>query len=100
MGLKESKEIYIIKVWREKREGEKLCNYIKISKIKPLKMYLIFMHVNVLSAYMFVHHMCAECLQRLEKGIGFPGTGVTDGYEPASWCWKLDQGPLQSSQGS
>ena len=28
------------------------------------------------------------CVQRLEGGIGCPGTGVTDGCEPLCGCWE------------
>lgn len=31
---------------------------------------------------MYVYHMCAKSLLKLEGDIGAPGTGVTDNYEP------------------
>jgi hypothetical protein len=31
---------------------------------------------------MFVHCVCASCLQKPEEGIGSPGTGVTNGCDP------------------
>jgi hypothetical protein len=37
-------------------------------------------------------------LWRLEEGFGFPGTGVTDDYEPSNGCWELNPGPLQEEQ--
>lgn len=31
-------------------------------------------------------------------GIGYPGTGVTDGYESLCGCWELSPGPVQEQQ--
>ena len=39
--------------------------------------------------------MCAWCLQRPEEGTEFPGTGVTDGWEPLCEFWELNPGPLK-----
>lgn len=41
--------------------------------------YSIFM--DILSAYIIVHHKSAWCLRRLEEGIGSPGIRTTEGYE-------------------
>ena len=30
-----------------------------------------------------------------KRAIGSPETGVIDGCEPPSWCWKLNPGPLE-----
>lgn len=30
---------------------------------------------------MFVYTVCAWCLQKSEKGVGFPDTRVIDGYK-------------------
>lgn len=38
------------------------------------------------SARMSVH-LCAWCLRRPEEGIGFPGTGVTNGCKLLCGCW-------------
>lgn len=46
-------------------------------------------------------HVCTWCLKRPGESIGFPGTGVMDGYEPPGWVlgikcrflWKSSQGP-------
>lgn len=35
-----------------------------------------------------VHTTWTQCLQRSEVGIGFPGTGVTDGWKPPCGCWE------------
>ena len=53
------------------------------------------MHGSVLPACMYVCLMHAWCLRKPEKGIGFPGTGVTDGREPPCGCWGLNLGPLE-----
>jgi hypothetical protein len=39
------------------------------------------------------------CVQRLEGGIGCPGTGVTDGCEPPCDCCELNPGPLEEQPG-
>lgn len=40
-----------------------------------------------------VRCMCTCCLQRPEEGFEFPGTDVTDDYEPP--CWELNVGSVQ-----
>lgn len=50
-----------------------------------------FMHISVLSACIFVHHICAWYLWSPEDGIGSPGTVIIDGYElPCVW-WEWIQ---------
>jgi hypothetical protein len=39
---------------------------------------LYFMYVGVFPAHMSVHYVHSWCPWRPEKGIEFPGTGVTD----------------------
>lgn len=39
--------------------------------------------------------MFIQCLQETEEGIRFPGTGVTEGFEPLCGYWELNPGPLQ-----
>lgn len=36
----------------------------------------------VLSACMYVHHVCTWTPERSEEGTGSPATGIIDGYEP------------------
>ena len=31
----------------------------------------------------------------LEEDIGFPGTGVTDSFEPPCQCWELNLSPVE-----
>lgn len=45
--------------------------------------------MNVLPARMSVQQVDAWCLP--EDGIRAPGSGVTDGCEPAHGCWRLGQ---------
>jgi hypothetical protein len=33
----------------------------------------------------FTYVMFIQCLQKPEKGVGFPGAGIVDGREPTSW---------------
>lgn len=47
-----------------------------------------------LAACMYVDHMCAFYLRRLEEGTGFPGAEVTDGYELSSGFWEKNSGAL------
>ena len=35
-----------------------------------------------------------QCPKKPGKGVGSPGTGVTDGYEPPLGCWGLKPGLL------
>lgn len=54
--------------------------------------------MDVLSAYMLMHRMCAWCLQRSENGIGYPGTVVTDDCDDCEQpCryWKASLGLLK-----
>ena len=48
--------------------------------------------MNDLPKCISVHHMCTWCLCGSEKGITYPGTGLTDDYE----CWELNPCPLQN----
>lgn len=47
--------------------------------------------------WMSVFHVCTVTTEAGE-GIGFPGTGVTGGYEPPHGCWELDPSPWQEQQ--
>lgn len=47
--------------------------------------------MNVLSAYLSVYHIHADCSQRL-GGVGTPATGVTDGIEQPCGFWELNLG--------
>ena len=38
--------------------------------------------------------MCAWCPWKPEKGIGFPGTEVTDDCDPPCGCWESNPDPL------
>lgn len=38
------------------------------------------------------------CLQKSEKGVGWPGTTVTDDYKPICRWQKLKPGPLKVQQ--
>lgn len=48
----------------------------------------IFM-LSVLPECMSVHHVTARCLHRLEDGVEFPRTRVTDGCESPHGCLDL-----------
>lgn len=37
-------------------------------------------------AYLYVYTTCIQCPWKSEEGIGSPGTGVRDGYEPPYGC--------------
>ena len=56
------------------------------------------MSMNVLPACRHLYHVHAWYLQRLEEGIESPRTGVIDGWELLSECWKLNLGPLQEQK--
>lgn len=48
----------------------------------------------------FAYMLCAPwiyvwCLQRPEKGVESPGTGVIVGCEPPLGCWELNLGLLE-----
>lgn len=51
--------------------------------------------MNLLSTYVYVHHMHAWYLWRSEKGVGSLGPGVINGHETPCWCWALNPSPLQ-----
>jgi hypothetical protein len=57
-----------------------------------------FYVLSVLPACMYVHHVCAWCLQKSEGDVGFSGVEVVDDLEPTSGCWKLNSAPLQEQQ--
>lgn len=43
-----------------------------------------------------VHQVHAWCLRRRpEEGVGVPGTGVTDGFEPPCELWEVSPGHLE-----
>lgn len=54
-----------------------------------------FMHISILSVYIYVHYMCAWYLWGPEEGIRSLGIGVTDGCKPPCGCWKLNLGSLE-----
>lgn len=54
-----------------------------------------FVCMGILSVCMSVHHLCAWYIQRLEEGIAFPGTGVTDGYKLSCGCWDSNPSHLE-----
>jgi hypothetical protein len=47
---------------------------------------------------MSAHHMHAWCPQRPEEGVGFSGTGVTDGCELPAKCQGSKLGCLEEQQ--
>lgn len=53
----------------------------------------LFLYIRVFS----LHVYCAPCSclvpWRPEESIGFPGTGVKDGWV-TTWCWELNPGTL------
>lgn len=55
---------------------------------------LLFIYLSILSACLYMHHVCAWCPVRSEGGVGSPQTGVTDGWPPCG-CWELSTDPLQ-----
>lgn len=61
-----------------------------ISFLKKLYVYgcFAYMCVRVPHAYM-------QCLHRPEKGVGFPGTAVMDGYVLQCRCLELNPRPLE-----
>ena len=52
------------------------------------------MCIGVLPECILVCHMHAAPMEA-EEGVGSPGTGVTDGYEPPYGCWELNQDLLE-----
>lgn len=38
---------------------------------------------------------CVWCLQGSEKGVGDPGTGITDGCKLPCACWEANVGSLK-----
>lgn len=53
------------------------------------------MHMAVLPANMSVFHVHVWYQQRPEKGIGFPGTGITGNCELPCGCWESNWAPLE-----
>lgn len=49
---------------------------------------ICFMCIGALAAHMSVHHLCAECTERTEDGVGSSGNVVTDGCEPPHGFWE------------
>lgn len=47
------------------------------------------MRMNVLSAHMCVHHMCAGCAP-MPESVGFSGARVTDSCEKAMWVLGIE----------
>jgi hypothetical protein len=56
------------------------------------------MHVSVLSADMYVHHMCARSPKRPEEDIRSPGAEVLDSCELPHQEWEQNPGPLQEQK--
>lgn len=50
------------------------------------------MCVSSLPSRIYVYH--AWHPQKLEEGVGFPVTGVTNGFEPPCVCQELNLDPL------
>lgn len=56
------------------------------------------MYMNVLSAYMYVHYVCAAPTEA-RRGHHIPsGTRVMDCCEPPYESWELNLGPRQEQQ--
>lgn len=52
-----------------------------------------------LPPYMSMRRVYAWCpLTRLEEGVGYPGTGITEDGQPPYGCWEPNLGPLQEQQ--
>lgn len=45
-----------------------------------------------------VPYMNALCLRGPEEGVGSPGCGVMDGYEPSCGCWEQNMGLLEEQR--
>jgi hypothetical protein len=43
---------------------------------------------------MYVYHVCASYLEKLEESITLARTGVTDGFETAYEFWEVHPEPL------
>lgn len=54
--------------------------------------------MDILSACVSVCHLCAWHLQRPDKGIRSPGSGITDGCDWLCGCWELKLSPLEEQQ--
>ena len=66
---------------------------IKNKVIRLIDLFLFyFMYMDVLSACMSVHHMCA--VQKVTRGHWSLGTEVTDSCEVPCGCWELNLGLL------
>lgn len=62
------------------------------------RFYFYFMCMDVLLAYVYVHHVCGWCPQTPEDGIGFRFAGtikVMHGSELPCGCRDLNPGPLK-----
>jgi hypothetical protein len=58
---------------------------------------ICFMRMGILSAHIFVCHVCTWCPRRSEEGIRAPVTGFMDSSDPPGGCWKPNLGPLHFS---
>lgn len=55
-------------------------------------------YICVLSACVCLHTMHMQGAQKLEEGIGCPGTAVIGGWEQPYGCWALNLGSLQEER--
>lgn len=55
------------------------------------------MHMSVMPACMYVHHVYAGCLQNSEESVRSFVTGVIDSCEPPCGCRVLKLNPLREA---
>lgn len=71
--------------------------YYKYSQFVSLKIFNLVC-LSVLPTHVYVYHIHAWCLQRLEEVVRVPGIRVRNGYEPPYRYQKPNPGPLQEQQ--
>jgi hypothetical protein len=53
-----------------------------------LLLFIYFVCMSVWTVCTYMHHVCAQCLLRSEKGIGSSETRDTDDCELVCGCWE------------
>lgn len=56
------------------------------------------MCLGILAVCLSFYCVCACGLQRLEEGVRYLGTGITDSFGLLYECWKLNLGPQEGQQ--
>lgn len=70
-------------------------NAYTVSLMKFGQLCIYFIRMSILPACLYVHYLCAWCLQRPKEVVGSPGTGVTDDSVQLYGFWELNLAYLE-----